>query len=77
MVEVRSDQIPARRLHLPVADLIRDQAQLNGYSKGGRGMDETHHMTTSGPFCAGATTAPLMASIALIATAGSDNPPPR
>jgi hypothetical protein len=40
-------------------------------------MDETHHMTTSGLLGAGATTAPVMASIALMATAGSGNPPPR
>jgi hypothetical protein len=40
-------------------------------------MDETHHMTTGGLLGAGATTAPVMTSIALIATAGSGNPPPR
>jgi hypothetical protein len=40
-------------------------------------MDETNHMTTGGLLGAGATTAPVMASIALMATAGPGTPPPR
>jgi hypothetical protein len=39
-------------------------------------MDETHHMSTSGLLDVGATTARVMADIALRATAGSGNPPP-